>query len=93
MASTLVPTLAAVMLKDAAVMSTPASPSSNAPAALRATLTPAALMLPTVKLPVLTLTVTLPVAVRLVNTVSPALVKLNKPVLAVTEVKPFNSFT
>ena len=93
MASTLVPTLAAVMLKDAAVMSTPASPSSNAPAALRATLRPAALMLPTVRVPVLTATVTLPVAVTWLKLVSPALVRFKRPVVALTELKPLASFT
>jgi hypothetical protein len=91
--SLLVPKLAAVMFKDAAVMSTPASPSNNAPAVLKITCLSVAVMLPTVKLPVLTLTVTLPVAVTWLKLVAPALVKLNKPVLAVTEVKPFNSFT
>ena len=91
--SLLAPTLAAVMFKDAAVMSTPVSTSSNAPAALRATLRPAALMLPTVRVPVLTATVTLPVAVTWLKLVSPALVRFKRPVVALTELKPLASFT
>ena len=50
-------------------------------------------MLPTVKLPVLTLTVTLPVAVTWLKLAAPALVKLNNPVLALITVKALASFT
>ena len=68
--SVLLPMLAAVMFKDVAVMSTPVSPSSTAPAALKLTLWP--LTLPTVRSPALNVTVTLPVAVRLCRSVAPA---------------------
>lgn len=49
--------------------------------------------LPTVKLPALKLTVTAPVAVTWFKLVAPALLKLNKPVLALTTVKALASFT
>jgi hypothetical protein len=90
--SLLLPTLAAVMFKASAVMSTPVSPSSTAPVALKITFWPVALMLPTVKSPALKVTVTAPVAFTLVKTVEPALVKPNKPVLALTTVKVLASF-
>ena len=91
--SVLLPTLAAVMLKLWAVMSTPASPSTTAATVLKLTLCPVALMLPTVRSPALKFTVTVPVAVKLVKVVLPAAVKLNKPVLALTTVKALASFT
>jgi hypothetical protein len=87
----LVPKLAAVMLKLAAVMSTAASPSSTAPAALKVTLWPVAVKLPTVKSPALTLTVTALVAVTVVKVVAPPALRLNKPVLALATVKAFAS--
>jgi hypothetical protein len=90
--SVLLPTLAAVMLKAWAVMSTPVSPSSTAPVAFKLTVWPVAVKLPTVKSPALKLTVTSPLAVTLVKTVFPALVKLNKPVLALDTVKALASF-
>ena len=96
--SVLAPTLAAVMLKDSAVISTPTSPSNTAPVVLKLTLRstalrPLMLMLPTVKSPALKLTVTAPVAVTVVKVVAPAAVKLNKPVLALATVKVLASFT
>ena len=96
--SVLVPALAAVMLKDSAVMSTSTSPSNTAPVVLKLTLRstalrPLMLMLPTVKSPALKLTVTAPVAVTVVKVVAPAAVKLNKPVLALATVKVLASFT
>jgi hypothetical protein len=51
-----------------------------------------AVKLPTVKSPALKLTVTAPVAVTWVKLVAPALVKLNKPVLALLTVKALASF-
>ena len=91
--SVLLPTLAAVMLRDWAEMSTPASPSNTAPTVLKLMLWPVALMLPTVKSPAIRLTLTVPVAVTCAKLVAPALVKLNKPVLALTTVKALASFT
>ena len=91
--SVLLPTLAAVMLRDWAAMSTPASPSNTAPTVLKLMLWPVALTLPTVKSPVLKFTVTVPVAVTWVKVVAPALLKLNKPVLALTTVKALASLT
>jgi hypothetical protein len=92
--SVLLPTLAAVMLKDAAVMSVVVSPSSTAADAptFKLTLWPAAVKLPTVKSPALKVTVTVPVAVTLVKVVAPALLRLNKPVLALVTVKILASF-
>ena len=92
------PTLAALMLKDSAVMSTPTSPSNTAPVVLKLTLRstalrPLMLMLPTVKSPALKLTVTAPVAVTVVKVVAPAAVKLNKPVEALTTFRALASFT
>jgi hypothetical protein len=92
-ASVLAPTLAAVMLKDAAVMSVVSSPSITAPTVLKLTAWLAAARLPTVKLPALKFTVTAPVAVTWLKLVAPAPVKLNKPVLALTTVKALASFT
>ena len=89
--SLLLPTLAAVMLKDWAVMSVASSPSNTAPAALKVTLWPVALKLPTVKSPALTATVTAPVAVTVVKLVAPAVVKLNRAVLALATVNAFAS--
>ena len=50
-------------------------------------------MLPTVKAPVPTFTVTAPVAVNKVKVVASALVKLKMPVVALATVKPLASFT
>ena len=91
--SLLLPTLAAVMLKDSAMMSSAASPSSTEPVALKLTVCWLAVRLPTVKSPALKLTVTAPLAFTLFKTVAPALLKLNKPVLALTTVKALASFT
>ena len=91
--SLLLPTLAAVMLRDSAVMSVAASPSMTVPVALKLTVWPVALILPTVKSPALKVTVTAPVALTLVKTVAPALLKLNKPVLALDTAKALASFT
>ena len=91
--SVLVPTLAAVMLKASAVMSVAASPSNTAPGVLKLTVWLVAVKLPTVRSPLLKVTVTAPVAVTLVKTVAPALLKLNKPVLALVTVKALASFT
>jgi hypothetical protein len=89
----LVPTLAAVMLKDSAVMSVAVSPSITAPTVLKLTALPVAVKLPTVKSPALKLTLTAPLEVTLVKTVLPAPVKLNKPVLALTTFRALASFT
>jgi hypothetical protein len=78
--SLLLPTLAAVMLRDSAVMSVAASPSTTAPLVLKLTLWP--LTLPTVKSPALNVTVKLPVAVRLCRSVAPAALSV-KALLAV----------
>jgi hypothetical protein len=90
----LLPTLAAVMLKDAAVMSVVASPSSTAPVAptFKLTLWSVAVKLPTVKSPALKVTVTVPVAVTLVKVVAPAPLRLKRPVLALVTVKALASF-
>jgi hypothetical protein len=88
----MVPKLAAWMLKLEAVMSTVASPSSTAPAALKVTLWPVAFKLPTVKSPALTPTVTAPEALTWVKLVVPAVLKLSKPVLALVTVKALASF-
>jgi hypothetical protein len=90
--SVAVPTLAAVMLKDSAVMSTHTSPSNTAPEAVKLTARSAALMLPTVKLPALTFTVTLPVAFTWVKVVAPTAVKLNRPVVLLATFKALASF-
>jgi hypothetical protein len=79
------------MLKDSAVMSTPTSPSNTAPEVLKLTVCWLAARLPTVKSPVLKVTVTWPVAVTWLNTVAPAPLKLNKPVLALATVKALAS--
>jgi hypothetical protein len=92
-ASVLAPTLAAVMLKEAAVMSVVSSPSITAPTVVKLTAWLAAARLPTVRLPALKFTVTAPVEVTWLKLVAPALVKLNKPVLALTTVKALASFT
>ena len=91
--SALLPTLAAVMRRDSAVMSVAVSPSITAPTVLKLTLWPVALKLPTVKSPALKFTVTAPVAVTLVKTVAPALLKLNKLVEALTTFRALASFT
>ena len=91
--SVLLPTLAAVMRRDSAVMSVAVSPSITAPTVLKLTLWPVAVTLPTVKSPALRVTVTLPVAVTVVKTVASAPLKLNKPVEALVTVKVFASFT
>ena len=92
-ASVLLPTLAAVMLKLWAVMSRSVSPSNTAPEEVKLTARPAALRLPTVKLPALTFTVTLPVALTWVKAVSPTALKLKRPVVLLVTVKPLASFT
>jgi hypothetical protein len=91
--SLLLPKLAAVMLKDWAVMSVASSPSNTAPVVLKLTVCWLAVRLPTVKSPALKVTVTAPVAFTLVKTVAPALLKPNKPVLALATVKVLASFT
>jgi hypothetical protein len=91
--SVLLPTLAAVMLKAVAEISVLSSPSTTAPTVLKLTALPVAVKLPTVKSPALRVTVTSPVAVTLVKTVLPALLKLNKPVEALTTFRALASFT
>ena len=59
---------------------------------LKVTLWPVAVMLPTVRLPTVKATVTLPVAVTLLKVVAPAAFRLNKPVLALLTVKVLASF-
>ena len=90
--SVLVPTLAALILRDWAAMSRPVSPSVRAPVVLKLTLWPLALMLPTLKLPAPEFTATAPVAVTLLKVVAPAVLRLNKPVLALLTVKALASF-
>jgi hypothetical protein len=90
-ASVLLPTLAAVMLKDSEAMSVVASPSNTAPAAVKLMLWPVAVKLPTVKEPVPTFTVTAPVAATKVKVVASALVKLKMPVVALRTFTPLAS--
>jgi hypothetical protein len=80
------------MFKLWAVMSTPASPSNTAPEAVKPTARPLALMLPTVKLPALTFTVTLPVALTWVKVVAPTALRLKRPVVLLATVKALASF-
>ena len=58
---------------------------------LKLTLWPVAVMVPTLKSPALALTVTLPVALTLLRVVAPAVLRLNRPVLALLTVKAFAS--
>ena len=90
--SVAVPTLAAVMFRLWAVMSTPVSPSNTAPEAVKPTARPVALTLPTVKLPAVTFTVTLPLAFTWVKDVAPTAFKLNRPVVLLATVKALASF-
>ena len=90
--SLLLPTLAALMLKDWALMSVAVSPSSNAPVVLRLTAWLLAVRTPTVKSPAPEFTVTAPVAVTLLKVVAPALLRLKRPVLALLTVKALDSF-
>ena len=90
--SVLLPTLAAVMLKLSAVMSTLVSLSNTAPEAVKPTARPAALTLPTVKLPADTFTVTLPLAFTWVKDVAPTALKLKMPVVLLATIKALASF-